>query len=236
MKVLSYLLTFIVLLCTLTGCKNFCKRHKYDCNIIIYPTCEDNGLSKYICSFCGDYYYQIEDAYYHSTDKKDNCFRCDEVVGNNLNFTLNANKNSYSIYDNFLNTNSKLIIPEYHLNLPVTEIAEHGFENTMYQYVVIAPSVTKINSCAFKNSTGMISVKIYSTLSIEDSAFLGCLSLKEIHLYKNINYIGDNAFKNCLSLETIHFYGEESDFAKTTVGIGNEHFLNAQVIFHPTPN
>ncbi len=236
MKVLSCIICFILLLCMLTGCKNCCKRHKYDCTIITTPTCEDNGLSLYTCRFCDDYYYQIEDAYYHSIDKALTCFRCGDLVSDDVNFTLTNSKNSYAIYDNYLSIKTKLIIPEYHDNLPVSEVAEYGFANTTYKKAVIAPSVTKINSHAFENAISLLSVKFYSLITIDDCAFNGCISLREIHIYNNIDYIGNNAFNNCISLETIHFYGNINDYTTCNVGSGNDNFLNAKVVFHPIPN
>jgi len=63
--------------------------------------------------------------------------------------------------------------------------------------------VTQIGKDAFRGYTGIVSVKLPSTLSIiESGAFAGCISLTEINTPQPLSEIGAYAFDGCQSLES----------------------------------
>ena len=61
--------------------------------------------------------------------------------------------------------------------------------------------VTVIDSCAFKNCTGLTSVKFPNALTtISDEAFAGCTSLSMVDIPYYVTTIGAHAFEGCTSL------------------------------------
>ncbi len=65
-------------------------------------------------------------------------------------------------------------------------------------------TVSGIDEAAFKNNTGISSVKIPNSVSIiADHAFSGCTGLRSVTLGSGIITIGQYAFKNCSSISTI---------------------------------
>ena len=65
-------------------------------------------------------------------------------------------------------------------------------------------AVTTIDSCAFKNCTGLTSVTIpYCLTTIREHAFEGCTSLTDVVLPEPLTSIGIHAFSKCSSLTSI---------------------------------
>lgn len=64
--------------------------------------------------------------------------------------------------------------------------------------------VTAIDSCAFKDCTGLNSVQLPITLTaINDNAFAGCTSLREMDIPDDVTTIGAHAFEGCTSLTDV---------------------------------
>lgn len=69
---------------------------------------------------------------------------------------------------------------------------------------VIANSITKIGTCAFRNCTKLTSIYIpESVKQLSGSAFSGCTSLESIILPDSVTFLGHGAFADCTSLQTI---------------------------------
>jgi len=70
------------------------------------------------------------------------------------------------------------------------------------EYEGVTYTVTQIKEKAFKNYTGITSVKLPASLSqIEKEAFAGCTSLVEINTPQPLAVIGEYAFDGCVALE-----------------------------------
>ncbi|MCR4823798.1 MAG: leucine-rich repeat domain-containing protein [Bacteroidales bacterium] len=72
---------------------------------------------------------------------------------------------------------------------------------TTAQYDGVTYTVTQIGARAFRDYTGITSVKLPKTLSqIEKEAFAGCVALQEIDTPRPLSVIGDYAFDGCSAL------------------------------------
>jgi len=95
------------------------------------------------------------------------------------------------------------------INLPdsVEEIGEYAFYNNInLQTISLGSELKYIRQFAF-NGCGVLTVEIPSTIiSIERSAFEGCLSLESVELeaQSQLESLGERAFFNCQSLTDIN--------------------------------
>ena len=125
------------------------------------------------------------------------------------------------------------ITDSYNLTVEVTYESDiNGIYNSYSGDVVIPDTVTydnqvykvtKIGSCAFRNSNALTSVVIPEGVTlIEILAFLGCNSLSSIVLPESVISIGDSAFSGCSSLTEIHIASIES-WLKINYGVNDSH-------------
>ena len=105
------------------------------------------------------------------------------TVSEGLEYTLNADGQSYSVVGIGTCTDTNLVIPSEYNGLPVTDIgcSWNGLGGSNIVSVVIPDSVTYI----------------------DDFAFSGCLYLEKVVMSKNVTCIGSMAFTGCVSLKTI---------------------------------
>lgn len=103
---------------------------------------------------------------------------------------------------------------------------------TKIKHVIFSDGIEKIGAHAFEGFEKIISVSIPdSVITIGESAFCNCSSLKEIKsISKNIKEIDDYAFTGCKSLKTIPGYTEEANFEPTLERIGIEAFKSCKAI------
>ncbi len=113
----------------------------------------------------------------------------------------------------------RIIIPNEHEGLPVTEIGESAFAYSKHTsnitYVSIPDSVTVIGLNAFHNRSKLITVDIgvtSSLVSIGRNAFSGNGSLKTIYIPQGVKEIGDSAFNNCGALESFTVASENTAY------------------------
>ena len=101
---------------------------------------------------------------------------------------------------------------EFVLHEDVVTINSKVFMNaSMLTKVTIGAKVTKIGDSAFGNCTSLKTVVFASSdevadghsMTIEDSAFVGCSSLTEFVIPDYVTKLGSGAFKECTSLTTI---------------------------------
>ena len=124
---------------------------------------------------------------------------------------------------------SKISIPAYVEQYPVTVIGNGAFDNSTFTSIEIPSSVIKIGlyafnkcsslrsvtfgensklesivSCSFWNCSSLTSIEIPSGVtSIGDMAFYYCSSLTSIEIPSSVTSIGDGAFFDCSSLTSI---------------------------------
>ena len=122
-----------------------------------------------------------------------------------LEFTLNADGQSYSVTGIGTCTDTDIIIPDTYEGLPVTSIGNYAFKKcTSFTSVTIGDSVTSIGENAFQKCTSLTSVTIGdSVTSIGDYAFYECTSLTSVTIPDSVTNIARDAFNNCTSLTTV---------------------------------
>ena len=111
----------------------------------------------------------------------------------------------------------------------VTSIGDYAFfQCEALMGVAIPNSVTTIGDYAFSNCGTLTSVTIPNGVtSIGQCAFGGCRSLDSVTISKSVTSISKNAFGACPSLSDVYYAGTASDWAKITIGDGNEDLTNA---------
>ena len=111
----------------------------------------------------------------------------------------------------------------------VTSIGDYAFfQCEALMGVAIPNSVTTIGDYAFSNCGTLTSVTIPNGVtSIGQCAFGGCRSLDSVTISKSVTSIRKNAFGACPSLSDVYYAGTASDWAKITIGDGNEDLTNA---------
>ena len=91
---------------------------------------------------------------------------------------------------------SEITIPATYKGKAVTEIADHGFDGSVAQRIVIPDSVT----------------------SIGDYAFSYCSALESITIPNGVTSIGKYAFYNCTSLTDINYRGNSTQWEAISKG------------------
>ncbi len=128
-------------------------------------------------------------------------------------YTLLEDGKSYAVSKGTADLTGHLIIPDYFLGLPVTEIPLYGF-NPMggFDYIMNEFDEIRCNKITTKitlpkhvkniyGSSFMCFVRLEEVIFPEGleyvSGFRGCTSLRHIDLPQSVKKIGANAFRNC---------------------------------------
>ena len=156
--------------CTSTGLSD--GKHCSVCNEIlikqeVIPITEHNYVND-ICEDCGFNYYS-----------------------KGLKFTLSEDGESYSVKDNNVTREKKIVIPSIYNGKPVKSIDDYGFiwESSL-EYIEIPDTITRIGSFVFQ----------------------GCSSLKSIVIPSSVTKIGGSVFVDCSSLENVYYTGTEEQW------------------------
>ena len=214
--------------CTKTGLTE--GSHCLVCNKVLVKQTSVNKISHeyvdYVCSECGAQLTPTSNSYFKFTELSDGTYSVAVQSSNNISGTV--------------------IIPSVYNNMPVTAIAQYGF-NSCYriQKVVIPDSVIKIGKGAFegcrtltditfgKNSKlelieyrafgglNIVSISIPENASIGEEAFYNCNSLTNIIIPDTVTSISKNAFDESA------YYENESNWIDGVLYIGN-HLIKAK--------
>ena len=111
----------------------------------------------------------------------------------------------------------------------ITSIGSYAFFNcTMLKQLNTPYGLTKIGEYAFANCCNLREAVFPPTLEeIGNYAFSECYALASIYVGKNLTKIGDYAFFNCESLYELYYDAPGSQWAKVSVGEGNEYLEDA---------
>ncbi len=112
---------------------------------------------------------------------------------------------SYSVVGVGTCTDTEIIIPSKHNDLPVTIICEDAFSGCYNITRVIFPdSLTEIHDFAFNCCTSLISVVIPDSVTyIGEFAFSDCINLLSAVIGDGVKRIGDEVFNGCTNLTSV---------------------------------
>ena len=104
-------------------------------------------------------------------------------------------------------TDTELVFPDSHENLPVVSVLYDAFyNNTSIVSITLPEGFTEIGASAFKGCDNLKSIALPSTLkTISGFAFQNCKALTEITLPEGTEIIDKQSFSGCSSLTTVNF-------------------------------
>jgi hypothetical protein len=76
--------------------------------------------------------------------------------------------------------------------------------------IINSESITNVDEKGFAGCSNLTNIKLPNIKKIHEEAFKDCISLKEIELGENLNYVGDNIFGECKALEKLYFNADPS--------------------------
>lgn len=131
-----------------------------------------------------------------------------------LEFALNEDGTSYIVVGRGTCSDTELVIPKKHENLPVTAIGDNALKGwTELISVTIPGSVKTIGEKAFAYCKGLIEIKIENGVeTIGAEAFRGCVKLVEIVLPESTVRIERKAFAYCTDIENFTIKSKSMTF------------------------
>ena len=122
-----------------------------------------------------------------------------------LEYELNSLGDAYSVVGIGHCTDSQIVIPREHSDLPVQEIGNSAFANCAdITSISIPDSVTTLGSSVFSNCTSLTSVNIPNSITeIRDSVFSNCTNLTSISIPDSVTTLGSSVFSNCTNLTSV---------------------------------
>ena len=191
-------------------------------------TCTEKGWEEYVtCKRDGCTYTTYEEIPALGHDYKDGvCTRCgDDCTSKGLVYSLDSNKNSYTVTGIGDCTDKYIVIPSEYNSKPVKSIGSWAFEGCSgLTSITIPSSVTSIGNYAFSGCTGLTSITVSennSAYSSVDGILYNKNKTKIIHVPEaikvatipdSVTSIGSSTFSGCSSLEsiTIPFVGAKA--------------------------
>ena len=169
-----------------------------------------------------------------------------------LEFTLNADGESYSVKAKSDTISGELVIPSIYNDLPVTRIGNFAFFNcstlksitipnsvtsigdrtfslcTSLQHISIPSSVTRIGLRTFSDCSSLKNITIpYGVQSIGNGAFWCCASLESIVIPDSVITIENYAFSSCYVLQSVWYTGTSSKKNNISIGSNNRELKDA---------
>lgn len=81
-------------------------------------------------------------------------------------FSLNSDGNGY-VVTGYSGTDAAIIVPDWYMSKPVTEIGAGAFQgNTVITKVELPSTITVIGNAAFKNCTGLNTISTYNAAEV----------------------------------------------------------------------
>ncbi len=103
---------------------------------------------------------------------------------------------------------------------------------TSLKSVTLPDSVESIDSHSFGKCTSLTEIKFGPNFSyIGKFAFLSCTSMKTFYLPATVSRIDTNAFSKCENLKDVIYGGNEEDFEKISISVGNGLLTEANITY-----
>ena len=119
-------------------------------------------------------------------------------------YSLNSDNVSYTLTGIGDMPVGDMVILAAHNNLPITQIGNNAFKDTLIKSAILPNSIVRINQYAFADCKQLQSITLNETLDyIGMGAFLRCTNIKNIIIPNTVTYITDFAFQDCENLESI---------------------------------
>ncbi len=177
-------------------------------DVAIASTCTKTGLTEGLhCSVCSTVIVKqeetpiLEHSYVGNT-----CSVCKyQKPSEGLAYSLNDDGESYCVMGIGTCTDTDLIIPSTHEDLPVTSIGKEAFRgNNRLKRVVIPDSITSVGEGVFRACPILTSVEIGNGLtSTSNYMFYDCPRLNNVVIPDSVTQIAIYSFYNCDSLTSI---------------------------------
>lgn len=121
----------------------------------------------------------------------------DEIGGGQLIYSKIPNKEEYAVIGLFNKEVTKVVIPDTHRGLPVTEIEEYAFsDNLTITEVIFGANVKSVRLYAFAYCSKLNKLTLNNNLiNIESRAFYGC-PIENVVIPSTVYEIGTFAFYN----------------------------------------
>ncbi len=149
-----------------------------------------------------------------------------EEIDKNLNiFNYKIENNEVTILSVNTLELTKIDIPSFIENKPVTKIGANAFKNCNLLSTIGLPNVETIESEAFSGCINLTGVYAPNLKTIGASAFYNCAKLSNITLENSI-VIGDLAFNNCTSLKQVKLGEGVTNIGLKALGYANNSILN----------
>ena len=195
----------------------------------VAPSCKDTGLTEGShCSVCGEVivaqeiveatgdhnfneWVTVKEASITEEGLMERVCGCGEKetqtiekLVQELEYTLNADRQSYSVTGIGTWIDSAVVIPDMYKDLPVTKIGDDAFHCCKNLTAVVIPnSVTYIGSRAFKECDSLTDVIIPDGVTIDYLAFGWCKNLSSVTIGKNVTFSGPYVFDYCTKLYSV---------------------------------
>ena len=191
------------------------------------PTCEEDGLITYTCTYCMSSYTEFGGEKLGHIWVNDACTRCGQEACRDLQFKLNKDGTAYIVVGAGNCRDKKVYVPSVHNGLPV-EMIDRSFyaydwierleiidnvtkiERGTASYcsalkeVVMADCVVEIGDYAFAYSEALEVVEFSALIeTICKYAFYECDSLKEVSLPDSVRFIEEYAFAGSDRMDTV---------------------------------
>ena len=161
-----------------------------------------------------------------------------QVQANEYNNLLYSIENGEITITGIKGLVTEIEIPAEISGYPVTKIAAEAFYQSdcheILEKVELPDTITNIGKYAFAKCDKLQSIKIpQKVVTLYDSTFSYCFSLRSLFIYNTLENIGEYVFDVC-PLENIYYSGSEEEYNNIFVASNNAGLKSANVFYNCT--
>ena len=176
---------------------------------------------------------QITETEEHTVDSDGICTVCNGITRATEGVVYEVSSNGrYAMVVGYTGDAKRVCIAEEYEGVPVTEIGQEAFAETMITSVEIPDSVEFIGNSAFYNCDSLTSVVIPdSVYKIRYAAFCDCSSLISV-VISDMGAIEDCAFSGCSRLNSVYYDGILDSWNLIEIGDSNSYLTSATLYYY----